>query len=375
LLAGGVAFLSSAKSSLADSKTKPNKKGLTLPKELVPRPVTLQEKQMPLATALAELNRQTGNQVEDRRQAKDNVSVKLDLKDVTFWQALDAIAKEADAKVSVFESDGKVALVDGPYQAIPVSYSGLFRASVKRIDLFGSLDSDDHDCIVYLQVAWEPRFRPLFIQRQPTDLVVQDDKGRALEVPEGDSGPAPLGGKAAAEVRVRVAAPRRSATHLGVFKGKMAVIGPSKTLTFTFDKLSPITKAADARKETQDGVSVHLRELRNEGESDEQNWVVGLLLDYPAEGPKFESFQSWLVNNEIYLEREKDGLKQRLPANLGYETGDQGVSNALIRYRFGDEPQKNLLLGKFSDWKVVYVTPGKIAELPFTFEFKDLPLP
>jgi hypothetical protein len=102
---------------------------------------------------------------------------------------------------------------------------------------------------------------------------------------------------------------------------------------------------------------------------------VGLLLEYPADGPKFESFQSWLVNNEIYLEKEKDGIKQHFPPNLGYETDDATDTRALIKYRFGDEPDKKLLLGKFSDWRLVYRTPGKIAEIPIPFEFKDIPLP
>jgi hypothetical protein len=48
---------------------------------------------------------------------------------------------------------------------------------------------------------------------------------------------------------------------------------------------------------------------------------------------------------------------------------------AIIRYRFGDEPDKKLILGKFSDWKLVYRTPGKIASVPIPFEFKNLELP
>jgi hypothetical protein len=344
-------------------------------KELIPRTFTLQEKEISLNKALAELARQTGNSVEDRRQAKGDNMIKLSLQNVTFWQALDAIAKAADAKVSVYERDGKIALIDGPHQTIPISYSGLFRVTVKRIDVISNMDTDDHECLVYLQVAWEPRFRPLMMEPQPMDLVVQDDKGRALEVPEMAKGAAPIGHRTAAEIRMRFEAPRRSANQLGLLKGKLVVLGPSKQLTFTLDNLRPIEKAAERRKETQDGVALHLRELRTEGEAGEQIWTVGLLLEYPPEGPKFESFQSWWVNNEIYLEKEKEGLKQRFPPNLGYETDDQGENKALIRYRFGDEAEKNLLLGKLGEWKIVYQTPGRIVQLPIPFEFKDLPLP
>jgi hypothetical protein len=347
-----------------------------MPKELLPRTITLQGSNISLSKALKELAGQTGNQVEDRRREKGEAKqLKLDLKNATFWQALDAIAKAADARVSLYERDGKIALVDGPHQEMPISYSGLFRVSVKEIHLHYYLDSDVHTCDLKLEVAWEPRFQPLFMETRPDSLVVQDDKGRAIEIPEEGKGPVAIGRPTVQTIIVRIPAPQRSAKQLGLFKGKLAVVGPTKMLTFTFDKLTKIEKAADAKKQTREGVTVHLRELRSEGGSGDEVWTVGLLLEYPLGGPPFESFQSWIVNNKIYLEKEQAGIKQQFPPNLGYETDDQTDTKAIIRYRFGDEPDKKLLLGKFSDWKLVYRTPGRIVEVPVPFEFKELPLP
>ena len=138
-----------------------------------------------------------------------------------------------------------------------------------------------------------------------------------------------------------------------------------------------IEKKEQARKEIVKGVTVHLRELFPEQEGEEPIWRVGLLLEYPADGPKFESFQSFVVRNEIYFEKEKDGVLQRFPYNLNLETpgNDESDNRAFVRYRFGDQPEKNLVLGKISDWKLVYKTPGRIMEVPIPFEFKDLPLP
>jgi hypothetical protein len=184
-----------------------------------------------------------------------------------------------------------------------------------------------------------------------------------------------LGHRLAAQVQMRINAPRRSAVQFGLLKGKLKVAGPSEMVTFSFDKLHKIENPKDALKDTQGGVTVHLRELKTEGEEGEQIWTVGLLLEYPPGGPSLESFQSWLVNNEIYLEKEKDGLKQRFPYNLGYEKDDETEDKAVLRYRFGDDPDKNLSLGKLADWKLVYRTPGKITEIPVSFEFKDVPLP
>lgn len=344
-------------------------------KDLAPKRFTFTQKDVLLSKALAELSRQTGNEVEDRRQAKEDVKINLDLKNVTFWQGLDAIAKAADLKVSLFERDNKVALTEGPHLLLPVSYDGLFRVAIKRLQILHILEQDSKQCIMTLEVAWEPRFQPLFIETQPEELVLTDDKGRNVDPPEENKGTAALGKGPAKEIIVRCNAPQRSANQLKLFKGKLTVLGPSKVLTFTFDKLSEIKQRKDAQKATQDGVTVHLQELRNEGQAGDAVWTVGLLLEYPADGPKFESFQSWIVNNEIFLAKEKGGLRQQFPPNLGYETDDQSENKAIIRYRFGDEPEKKLILGKFGDWTLTYKTPGKVAEIPIAFEFKDVPLP
>jgi hypothetical protein len=363
--------------ALGDDKDKAKTAQPAQPKELEPRPFTLQGKDLELPKVLAELAKQTGNTVEDRRREKTDIRIKLDLKNVTFWQGLDTIAKEADLRVNPYERDGKLALADGPYLAMPTSYSGLFRVTIKRLDTSKMLDTDSHQLIVFLEVSWEPRFKPLLMETRPDSLVVQDDKGRAVEVGEDGKGKGNVGNKMATEIRVPMPAPQRSALRLGVFKGKLAATGPTRMLTFTFDKLSKIEKGVGARKETKDGVTVHLRELRAEQEEDEQIWAVGLMLEYPAGGPKLESFQSSLVSNEIYLEKEKDGIKQRFPNNLAYETGggDMDDNKEVIRYRFGDDSSKKLVLGKFSDWKIVYRIPGRMTEVPIPFEFKDVALP
>jgi hypothetical protein len=354
-----------------EKKTPPHTE---LPKELQPSTVTMHGKDIPLSKVLAEVTKQTGNPVDDGRMEKEDVKLKLDLEKVNFWQAIDAIAKTADLKVSVYERNGRIALRDGPYQLLPISYSGIFRVTVKRIDVVKILDADRHMCHVYVEVAWEPRFQPLLMETRPADLVVQDDKGRNVGLPEGGTGPAPVGRRLATEFPIMLEAPHRSASKLKTFKGRLAVMGPTKMLTFTFDKLRPIRKAADALKQTVDGVSVTVRQLMSEGEGGDQLWTVTLLLEYPATGPRFESFQSWVVNNEIFLEKEKDGIKQQFPY-INYETDDQSEDKAIIKYRFADEPEKKLLLGKFGDWKLVYRTPGRIAEMPIPFEFKDLDLP
>src|SRR5262249_8811671 len=100
-------------------------------------------------------------------------------------------------------------------------------------------------------------------------------------------------------------------------------------------------------------------------------WTLGFRLGYPPGGPDFESFESWLVNNEIRLQK-KVGTGT-VPPNGGFEIDDQTGRRAVARYRFLEEG--DVKLRKPEDWKVIYKTPGAMVTVPVPFEFKDLPLP
>jgi hypothetical protein len=189
------------------------------------------------------------------------------------------------------------------------------------------------------------------------------------------SGRAAVGRRNAMELEIRVPAPRRSVQQFGLLKGTINVVGPTKMLTFRFDKLSKIEKRAEVRKAEQEGVNVLIRKFLMEGPKGDALWTAELQLDYPPDGPKFESFQSWIVNNEIYLEKGKEGSGERFPSNGGYNTDDIRDNTAIVQYRFTDEPDKKLVLGEPAEYRLVYKTPGKIVEVPVTFEFKGLALP
>jgi hypothetical protein len=333
-------------------------------KELVPRTFTLRRGPMSLGEVLDELAKQTGMTVADRRQVKTDVKVTLDLDRVTFWQAVDAIARAADAGVTLYQPDGAVALVDGPHRPLPVSYSGLFRVLFKKADLTLDLETGNHFCVLHLEVAWEPRFHAFLTETGPCAVTFGPDAaGKALAVQQGGGGQATVGGRTAFEFELRVPAPDRSATKIDLVRGSLSVIGPSKMLSYTFDlgKLN-----ADTRKQVRDGVTVRLSKF----EPEEDLWTVEMSLEYPPAGPQFDSYQSWLANNKIYL--EKPG--KRFEQNGGEETLKRTSHEAVLRYYFRDRGKKPVL-GKPADWKLVYRTPGRIVEVTVPFTFKDLRLP
>ena len=174
------------------------------------------------------------------------------------------------------------------------------------------LETDAHFLTVYLEIAWEPRFQPLFLENHPVSLSAQDDRGDALKVADTGTGLTFVTGRLAFETQVRLEAPTRGVKTLGLLQGNLNLVGPGKMLTFTFDNLAPTPKGAPPPKEIQEGVAVTLDEFSTERVNDSDRWKVSLSLKYPAEGPDFESFQSWLVNNEVYL--EKKDAKERVHA-------------------------------------------------------------
>jgi hypothetical protein len=339
-------------------------------KSLVPHLVTVKNDAITLSAALAELKKQTEIQVDDQRHAKtDDPTIKLSLERVTFWQALDAIAKEADVRVALFAPQSRIALIDGPSIAVPVSYSGLFRTRVTRLVGVSDLESGARFSEVTFEVAWEPGIQPLFFEVAPESLVAQDGRGNALAPTEQTANRVPVGRPGVTLIRTRLEAPRRGAEKLSLLEGSLATYGPSKMLTFNFDKLATPDphKPDEAPKQVQEGVTMRVRDFK----ADSDGWTLAIALEYPPESPDFESFESWLVNNEIKLVK-KDG-KAEMTANGGYDIDEQAGHRALLTYRFVEEADHTL--GKPEDWKLVYRTAGAITRMKVPFRFENVPLP
>jgi hypothetical protein len=226
------------------------------------------------------------------------------------------------------------------------------------------LESGLYLCTVTLEFAWEPRYRPFYLE--PTDISVEfapDAAGNRLKVTQPGKGYESVVGRLAHQVELRVPAPKRSTPTMASLKGNIKTIGPTKMLLFTFPKLRPIRQPADALSETHEGVRLTLRKFA----TNEERWTVEMALDYPPGGPTFESFQSWLGNNSIVLESGKQRLQPK--------SGDQQIllmtnNQAVIHYHFTPPAKARLV-----DWSLVYQTPGRILETTVPFEFQNLPLP
>jgi hypothetical protein len=211
-----------------------------------------------------------------------------------------------------------------------------------------------------MEIAWEPRLRPMLLSLATSEVEIFDDRGEAIEPDvREESGSVVLRPEnPIAEMNLNINAPDRKAQKLAKLKVKADVTVPAAQRVFRFPDLS-----ASNVKQDQGDIAVTLKSV----EVDEFVWKVNVELAYTdAEGPAFESYQQGLFNNRLWLQRP-DG--SRFEQNGGFNQTGGGGGRLSFQYLFVDAP------GKPADYQFVYETPSKVLTIPLEFEFEDLPLP
>jgi hypothetical protein len=369
-----LAALSMALTAIADpsEQDKSGAPAATMPER---KTVTLQADRIRVSEALAELAKQTGVRVEDGRGVPDG-AIQFHLKDATFWQALDALAAAAGARVNLYPTSGRIVLAKrgANYRLPPISYDGRFRLRVKKVTTSRDLEiANDNGhggaTDLTLEVAWDPELLPLYLETRPRSLRLVDDRNNVVTLPDEGSSLAPVDGRIGLGVDVRLPALPRSAAAIRSLEGELSMIGPSKMLTFTFATLDRLanTKATDPERQlAQEGVSCRILDVKLLPE----RWTLRVELLYPPGMKQLDTNQSWVVNNEMALE-SPDGKKRLTSTNYALESAT--ARRAVLRYHFRDRGAS--LRGKPGNWRVRYRTPANLIEMPIKFAFKDIPLP
>ncbi|WP_165064201.1 hypothetical protein [Paludisphaera rhizosphaerae] len=329
--------------------------------------ITIQAKGMRLSDAIQQLQKQSGNPINDLREQygaeATNPTFDLDLKEVPFFKALDEIALKAGVTTTPFTGDGTIGLMaaapNGGTQAQPpVEYVGPFKVSLKQLVEQRDFQAGKASANAAMEIAWEPRIRPMLLSIKADQVEVKDDQGRAVkpQVAMESSDVVLRPENPSAEVNVNMEAPERTATKIGSLHVKAEMTLPAGIKTFRFPNL------AEKKTIQQGDVSVTLEGV----EIDEQVWKVGVVLTYPGEGPAFESYRQGLFNNRVWLQKA-DGSK--FEQNGGFSNTGSDGGKLGFEYLFVDAP------GKPEDYQLVYETPSKVATVPLDFTFKDVPLP
>lgn len=324
---------------------------------------------MKLSEALAAIEKQTGNAVFDYRgdfgQEGTNPTIELDLKDVSFWEALDKVFDEATMTLYHYSGrENALAMVARAAESeLPrfgrAAYAGRFRLEGTSIVASRDLrNPSNHSLRLTLEVTWEPSLNPIVLIQPLDQLVALDEDGRPLVI-EGTDGALEIAveGKATAtEFDINLQLPPRDAQKIASLQGKMTAIVPGRVETFEFENITAAKNVVQRRG----GVAVVVEQTRKNDEL----WEVRMRVEFDKAANALESHRPWVFDNPAMLvapdgtEYSYDGLEEtRRESNIA------GVS---YKFVLDEEPK---------GYKFVYQTPAAIMKLPVEFELKNIELP
>jgi hypothetical protein len=331
--------------------------------------VTLSAKEMPLGDVFTAIQKQTGNRLVDNRQqdaaepgAMSGV-LTMELADEPFWAAVDKILDETQLDVYSYGGEDALSIVsrgmEGGKRFGRASYSGPFRLEILEVQAQRNLrQSQQKSLRLQLEVAWEPRLRPIALSQPVEDLEVMTDTGSQLSVaqPEAQLDVEVPEGTQAAEIVLSFDLPPREVKRITSLRGKLRALVPGRQVKFRFDD----AVNAVGKSERRGGVQVTIDDVRKNNAI----WEVHMRLALDEGNPALESHRGWAYQNKSYLVG-KDGQ----PIDMaGIETTRQTPNEVGVAYLF-DLPDGIEGLS----W--VYETPAAIIELPVEYELKDIELP
>ncbi|HLW66157.1 MAG TPA: hypothetical protein VKS79_12670 [Gemmataceae bacterium] len=327
--------------------------------------VSLDPSAKTVAEAAASVSKQANIPIDVSRALTDK-PVRLTLQNVPFWEALDQLAKASNHRLSISAQGSKIALFGGPseeYGQAPVDVQGPFRFSGRKTLGKIDLETGQSTTEVDIDIVWEPRFKAFYAEVPPKSLSAWDNDDKPLQVAGEGSGKLPVTGTAV-EITARLNGVPRAVKRIGRLEGEIHFTGTTQMLQFSF----AADATGDAATSKKEDISATLKQFEKKG----RIWTALIEFDYPKGGPEFESFQSFLLDNQCWLVH-RDGrrfLNQGLFELLGEHNGKYPVA-----YRFVENEKTGFVIGNPKDWQVVLRTPGRITTVPVKFRLNNIALP
>jgi hypothetical protein len=333
------------------------------PLPIAPRLVTL-ERSGTLSQAAADVARQTGFRVTVEPSLGPKVIAARQTK-VSFWTTMELLAKQADGRIVLHDGGGRIDIAPRGNSRESSSVAGPFRTVSRQVLSRFDLDSGVTSYAVQLDAHWEPRFPVFRISSAPQITKAVDDKGTSLTASAAKAFTQPTGWLHSME-GVRLSGLTRESRSIDALAGSYTVTASEKMLAYRFDDLTAKTPTG---LPGQLGVTASLRRF----EKDEAVWEAEVELTYPADQPRFESFEegAWLSQNRMQLIPPGGGKAFVPDDHQILEAGRRVV----VVYRFKEDAAKGLTFPKGKGWSIVYETPAPLVEFNVPFELKDIPLP
>ena len=324
--------------------------------------VSLSGNEKTLGEAVASVARQANVPIElERVEPGQLLTLRLD--NVPFWEGLERLAKSSNRRLTVGGNGARVSLAGGPenpYREVPLYIAGPFRVCASRVLSRLDIDTGRGSTEILIDVAWEPRFKAFHAEAPAKSWAAFDDAGKPLPIAQDASGKMEVTGSGL-EMTARLAGVQNAA-KIARLEGKLVLVGTTQLLQFSFDP----SIAGDESTQRKSDVGATLKSFRKAGPF----WTAAIEFVYPGCGPEFESFQSYLRDNEVWLQR---AAGTKFPA-AGFELGAERNGRTTVLYRFKENEKDGPVLTNLKDWKLLVRTPGRIVEVTVPFTLRDVPL-
>lgn len=330
--------------------------------------VSLHVDSVPLGEVLAQIDQQTGNRTVDQRQSLESsaagadANVSLRVTEEPYWSAIDQLLDANNLNVSNQSGEDALAIVERELKlgarARRAVYAGPFRFEALAVQSQRGLrHPQEKSLAIELEVAWEPRLRPLVVSLAAAELVAMVDQIAPLPAryPQGIFAAEVPAGTQAIELTLPFELPPRRTAHVTTLSGKLRALIPGRIARFEFDDL------AQAKGKTQriDDTEVVIDDVRKNNEV----WEIHMRLVLDKRNPALDAQSGWAFENPSYL---VDAQGEKIE-NAGLETTAEGDHELGVAYFFDVADLEGL--------RWVYETPAQIAEAEVDFELKDIDLP
>jgi len=314
-----------------------------------------------------EIENQTGNTISTSQlssaQLEQRISVML--KDATFWSAIGYLESQ-DVIASFDKETGLLTLRPGtpPSPASATTIDRSFRIMAAPFQPQGTFGNSDTLLKTQVRILCEPRLRPLFLRYKTSEFQLSTDganrtlepfnAGANIEVPLGNGG-------REATLALSFLSPKPLAEKASL-NGKVKLLIAASEQPITFRKIDRAKRVSRRRG----GVTVTVNEVGFEGSRPEHhNARVQLRVSYDLGAHAFESHQTWVFHNRVYVV-DSNG-KQHGP-NGGFTTLHQGDGSVAIEYSFKDLPADP------AKWYFVYVAPTLLINVEIPIALHDIPI-
>jgi hypothetical protein len=318
-----------------------------------------------LSPVLADIEKQTGNKLVDHTQSdvEPLADWNFSLSDREFWPLLDKFLDAASLDLDSQTSEG-LAVVRREEGRVPrygsAVYVGPFRLEVTQVSS-RSLKRyyQEHDATVDLEIAWEPRLKPLMFTQPLSGLQLIADEKTPVEINDfqEEITAEARADSFAVDLALHLHLPPQQLSVISSLKGRIKALVATRDAEFRFDNLA---KASNVEK-NDGGMTVALETVReNQGLCE-----LHMKLAFDKKLPEHVARGSWNFQNLTYLE---SGTGERID-HAGFESLARGERTLSLAYFF-DVP-----IDKLGEYTWVYHAPVGIVEVPIEFQLKDVRLP